>query len=211
MPENITGLSSFASQARLLLRLMGEHVMKRTYYQDLGVPWRATQKEIEKAYWGWQEERRARGTVDSAARRAEEAYRTLSEPGRRRSYDRLVDGRYHPAWIETFPGPAQEAYERCLALEREGRRRQALTSARRAVQLDPHSPVYRSHAGLLTAKSGGSIGEALRQGRLAHEQDPRSRSIALNLAAIYDIAGFRKRAARLRRRNRQKLTSLFSS
>jgi Flp pilus assembly protein TadD len=88
-----------------------------------------------------------------------------------------------------------------------GREKRALASLRRAVKLDPRNALYLSYLALLTARSGGSLGQAVRYGQEALEREPGDRGIALNLAVVLEMAGMHMRARRIRRQHRRSLLS----
>ncbi len=182
---------------------------RRTCYSDLGIPEGASRKEIERAFWDRQRQGGEAAGGPEALQRAERAYLTLSDPERRRMYDRRLGKARHPAWDQSAPMAARETFGRCLQLMARKEHGRALRMAKRAVSLDPACPLYRSCMALLMARTGASVQEALRQGRAAWEQDPRDRRIALNLAALYETAGMRKRARSLRRRWKRGLLSAF--
>lgn len=187
---------------------------RTTCYADLGVPRSASQKEIETALWLWRERWRRGDALEERLRKAEQAYLTLSDPCRRRAYDRLLGVSRHPAWKEERPRrtvAARKVFRRCQALMRRGDDEGALRMARRAAALDPGCALYWSALGLLVARSGGCLREAVRHGQRGYELEPAERRIALNLAAIYEKAGLRKRALRLRRDHKWSLPDMFQS
>jgi Flp pilus assembly protein TadD len=174
--------------------------MRRTYYEDLGIPSRASRKAIEMAFWRWQGRRLAGQPEADARRRAEEAYMTLADPEKRRDYDRLLGLESHPAWTPSSPHRARASFERAEEMIKRGRNRRAVALLRRAVALDPGSATYRSHLGLLVARTGGSLREAAAHCRRAYEESPHERAIALNFAMICEMNGLHRRASGLRRR-----------
>ena len=92
-----------------------------------------------------------------------------------------------------------------------GDHRGALKLARRAAALDPGCALYWSALGLLVARSGGCLREAVRHGQRGYELEPAERRVALNLAALYEKAGLHKRALKLRRDHRWSLPDIFRS
>ena len=174
--------------------------MRRTYYDDLGIPSSASRKAIEMAFWRWQERSSAGGRSVEARRRAEEAYLTLAEPARRRNYDRLLGLESHPAWTPVSSRRAGALLRRAMAMAKRGRNRRAVALLRRAVSLDPGSAACRSLLGLLVARTGGSLCEAAGHCRGAYEKAPHEKAVVVNYAAICEMTGLRKRAAGLRRR-----------
>jgi tetratricopeptide (TPR) repeat protein len=185
---------------------------RTTCYADLGVSRSASQKEIETALWRWREKWRRGEALEENLRKAEQAYLTLSDSHRRRAYDRLLGINRHPAWVEERPRrsvTARKVFRRCRALMKRGDDQGALTLARRAAALDPGCALYWSALGLLVARSGGCLREAVRHGQRGYELEPAERRVALSLAAIYEKAGLRKRALRLRRDHRWSLPDIF--
>ena len=77
--------------------------------------------------------------------------------------------------------------------------RAALENARRAVAADPGNARSMSYLGLLTARCGGKMRRAVDCAQGAHRMMPGDRTIAMNLAAVLEMAGMSKRARRIRR------------
>jgi curved DNA-binding protein CbpA len=174
--------------------------MRRTYYDDLGIPSSASRKAIEMAYWRQQGKAPAVGRSAESCRRAEEAYLTLADPEKRRSYDRLLGLGSHPAWTPSSSRRAASLLRAAAAMAKRGRNRKALPLARRAVALDPGNAACRSFLGLLVARTGGSLREAAGHCRGAYERSPHEKEIVVNYAAICEMTGLHKRAAGLRQR-----------
>ena len=123
--------------------------MRRTYYEDLGVPASAGRKAIEMAFWRWQGRSSPSGLSTEERRRAEEAYLTLADPKRRRDYDRLLGLGSHPAWTPASSRRAAAFSARAAAMATSGRNRRAVALLRRAVALDPGSAACRSFSASL--------------------------------------------------------------
>ena len=174
--------------------------MRRTYYDDLGIPSSASRKAIEMAYWRRQGRSPAVGWSAEARRRAEEAYLTLADPEKRRGYDRLLGLGSHPAWTPASSRRAGSFLQRAEAMAKRGRNRRALSLLRRAVALDPGNTACRSLLGLLVARTGGSLREAAVHCRGAYERAPHEKEVVVNYAAICEMTGLHKRAAGLRQR-----------
>ena len=174
--------------------------MRRTYYEDLGIPANASRKAIEMAFWRWQGRSPAGGWSAEERRRAEEAYLTLTDPGRRRDYDRLLGLGSHPAWTPAYSRRARAFFQRAVAMAKRGRNRRAVALLRRAVVLDPGSAACRSLLGLLVARTGGSLREAAGHCRGAYEESPCEKAVVINYAVICEMTGLHTRAAGLRRR-----------
>jgi curved DNA-binding protein CbpA len=181
--------------------------VRQNYYQDLGISPAASRKEVERAFWIRQRQCRCGSGSADARRRIEEAYLTLSDPPRRRDYDRRLGCRLHPAWKDGSRETARVMFRNSMLMLEGGREERALASLRRAVNLDPRNALYLSYLALLTARSGGSLGQAVRYGQEALERAPGDRGIALNLAVILEMAGMRRRARRIRRQHRRGLFS----
>lgn len=154
---------------------------------------------MERAFWRGQERCRRRGGDEELRRRIEEAYLTLSDPSRRRDYDRMIGCSRHPAWSVDGERRAAEYLRRCRSHLEGGRARAALENARRAAAADPGNPRSMSYLGLLTARSGGKMRKAIDCAQDAHGLMPGDRTIAMNLAAVLEMAGMSKRARRIRR------------
>lgn len=172
---------------------MGE-TARRTYYDDLGLRPGAGQKEIEMSYW-------RRVTASSGRRDGnwEEAYFVLSDPARRKDYDRKIGLDRHPAWSGGESGErAERLWRRALGLLRENREREALRSLRSSLRLQPAGPGRRSLLALLVARAEGDPREGLRLALAAYRQAPRNTAVVENLAAVCELAGLRKRACGLR-------------
>jgi len=187
---------------------------RATFYADLGVSRGASQKEIETAFWRRREKWRRGEESEENLRKAEKAYLTLSHPPRRRAYDRLLGVGRHPAWTDEQPAmrvSARRLFRRCRSLMKRGDHRGALKLARRAAALDPGCALYWSALGLLIARSGGCLREAVRHAQRGYELEPAERRVALNLAAIYEKAGLRKRALKLRRNHGWSLPDIFQT
>ena len=170
-----------------------------TCYQDLGLTPSAARKDVERAFWRRQEECRRRGGDEGLRRRIEEAYLTLSDPVRRREYDRRIGCSRHPAWSGAGERRAAELLRRCREHLEGGREKAALANVRRAIAADPGNARSLSYLGLLTARSGGQMRRAVDCAQNAHRMMPGDRTIALNLAAVLDMAGMSRRARRIRR------------
>jgi curved DNA-binding protein CbpA len=181
--------------------------LRQNYYQDLGISPAASRKEVERAFWVRQ--RQCRSGIGGAdlRRRIEEAYLTLSNPPRRRDYDRRLGCRLHPAWESGSRETARVMFRNAMVMLEGGREERALASLRRAVRLDRGKALYLSYLALLTARRGGALGEAVRYGQEALERAPGDREIALNMAAILETAGMNRRARRIRRQHRRGLLS----
>jgi hypothetical protein len=177
-------------------------LLRRTYYEDLGVPSGASRKAIEMAFWRWQGRGPAGGLSAGARRRAEEAYMTLADPGKRRDYDRLLGLGSHPAWTPSSSHRAGALLQRATAMAKRGRNRRAVFLLRRAVALDPGNAACRSLLGLLVARTGGSLCEAAGHCRGAYERSPREKAVVVNYAVVCEMTGLPRRAAGLRRRAR---------
>lgn len=174
-------------------------IVRRTHYEELGISTSATQKQVERAFYL----RRKGGGRAALSGRVDAAYAILSDPQRRRAYDRRIGCSPHPAWVDASPVEAKEVFERGLDLFRKGRCARALPYVRHAVALDPRKPLYGSYLALLIAVTGGNLRDAVRLGRRAWEHEPGSRPVAMNLAAVYEIAGLARRAGRIRRAARR--------
>ena len=90
-----------------------------------------------------------------------------------------------------------------------GENRKALGMVRRAAERDPGRALYWSMLGLLTARTGGCLREAVRHCQRGYELEPGERRVALSLADLYERVGLHQRALRLRRRHRWGLADLF--
>lgn len=189
---------------------MKRESVRRSYYHDLGIRPGASRKIVERAFWLWQQRCRRSRFPSDACRRAEEAYLTLSDPSRRRDYDRRLGWEDHPAWRKVYRGSARVFFSRCQHMMKRRRYAGALDSVRRSVTLDPYNALYLSYLGLLTALTGGCLRKAARCAQEAFERSPGETRIADNLATILEMAGMPKRARKIRRRSRRSLLSLIS-
>ena len=172
-----------------------ERSRKKSYYQELGIPVRSTQKEIEIAFWGRQEEYRRRKMTDELFRLAEEAYQVLSDPARRGDYDRQIGLVIHPAWRSDSKGAARRCFRAGLNRMARGRETEALALLERSVRLDPEEPHPRSYLALLIARTGGCRHTAVHHGRRAAEAAPDAVNILWNLSRVYRLVGLKGRAA----------------
>jgi Flp pilus assembly protein TadD len=183
---------------------------RQSYYHDLGIRPGASRKGIERAFWLWQERCRLSHIPSDASRRAEEAYLTLSDPRRRRDYDRRLGCEEHPAWKKVSRGTARVFFRQGLHMMKRRRHTRALDFVRRSVTLDPYNALYLSYLGLLTARTGGCLRKATRCAQEAFERSPSEARIADNLASTLELAGMPKRARKIRRGSRRSLLSLLS-
>jgi Flp pilus assembly protein TadD len=175
------------------------------HYGTLGVAPAASQRQIEVAFRGWTERRRAGAESERAFQRAESAYRVLCCPDSRARHDRQLGLVRHPAWA-TGRAPAVRDWVR-LALRElgQGRPDRARRLLDRAVSLAPEDPRARSYLALALARTGGCLHDAERHGRYALERRPREAAYCFNLAEVYAAAGLRARACAVRLRGWQAL------
>lgn len=174
---------------------------RRTHYDELGLVPGADRKKVERAFWEIRTGREGGGARRGALRAAEQAYLVLSDPGKRRAYDRLIGIDRHPAWEETArdAAEARNTYRRALALLERKREEEALGLLKACVRLHPGEALYRSSLALLLARRGRGVKKGFRLGMEAYRQSPGDRGVAENTAAICDIAGLHKRASAIRR------------
>jgi len=170
------------------------------HYGALGISPAASQRQIEQAFRGWSDRRRA-GSVSAAAYlRAENAYHHLCVPDARLRHDRQLGLVTHPAWAAGC-APAVRACIRHALLELgQGRAERARQLLDRAVSLAPGNPHARSYLALALARTGGPLHDADRHGRYALALRPREAAFFFNLAEVYAAAGLRSRACALRAR-----------
>jgi len=170
------------------------------HYGALGVPPAASQRQIELAFRGWQERRRAGVESVAAYRRAESAYHVLCAPDSRARHDRQLGLVTHPAWTAGRDQAARACVRHALRELGQGRAGQARRLLDRAVALAPENPLARSYLALALARSGGCLHEAARHARYAIERRPREAAFFFNLAEVYAVAGLRARAFAFRAR-----------
>lgn len=170
------------------------------HYGALGVPPAASQRQIEVAFRGWAERRRAGVANEIAYLLAESAYHVLSVPDTRACHDRQLGLERHPAWAAEGD-PAVRACVR-LALRElgQGRAGRALRLLERAVASAPADVSARSYLALALARTGGCLHQAERHGRYALERQPFEAAFHFNLAEVYRAAGLSTRACAARMR-----------
>jgi hypothetical protein len=170
------------------------------HYGALGVQPSASPRLIEQAFLAWGD-RLARGLESLAAyRRAESAYHVLATPDSRARHDRQLGLLTHPAWAGGRDRAARDCIRQGLRELGRGSAGRARPLLERAVSLDPRDPQARSYLALALARTGGSLHEAARLGRLAIERRPREAAFYFNLAEVYSTAGLRTRAFAIRAR-----------
>jgi Flp pilus assembly protein TadD len=180
------------------------------HYGALGVSPAASQRQIEQAFRGWTDRRRAGSESADSYLRAERAYHLLCVPEARLRHDRQLGLVTHPAWSAGRDRVARSCTRRALHELGQGRAGQARQLLDRAVALAPEDPHARSYLALALARTGGSLHEADRHARYALARRPREAAFLFNLAAVYAAAGLRARAWSTRARGWQTvLVSLF--
>lgn len=180
------------------------------HYGALGVsPW-ASQRQIEQAFRGWTDRRRAGTASTDSYLRAESAYHLLCVPAARAHHDRQLGLVTHPAWAAERDHVARSCTRRALLELGQGRAERARKLLDRAVTLAPEDPHARSYLALALARTGGSLHDADRHGRYALSRRPREAPFLFNLAEVYAAAGLRARAYEFRARGwRAIVASLF--
>jgi Flp pilus assembly protein TadD len=179
------------------------------HYGVLGVPPGASQRQIEVAYRGWADRRRA-GTADiEAYRRAESAYHVLCVPETRARHDRQLGLVAHPAWAAGREQAVRACICRALRDLGRGRAADARQLLERAVAIAPDDACARSYLALALARSGGCLHAAASHGRYAIERRPREAAFFFNLAEVYAAAGLRAGACAFRVRGWHALARSF--
>jgi curved DNA-binding protein CbpA len=178
--------------------MKAQTVRTPSHYETLGVPPEAGARAIEEAFLRWGEQFRQSVVGEGAFRAAETAYRTLADPGQRALHDRRLGRVLHPAWGEPAAGPARRWHEAALRALARGRLPAARRLLAQAVRARPHDPAPRSYLALALARSGAALHEAARHGEYAVRQCPGEPAFRFNLAAVYDAADLRTRAAGVR-------------
>lgn len=168
------------------------------YYGALGVPPQSSQRQIEVAFRGWAERRRAGVQGEDAYRRAEIAYRVLCDPGTRARHDRQLGLVKHPAWAAGRDPVARACIRGALRELGRGRADRARRLLERAVALAPGDPHARSYLALAIARTGGCLHDAERHGSYALERRPREAAFFFNIAEVYAAAGLSARACAAR-------------
>lgn len=159
------------------------------HYGALGVSPAASQRQIEQAFRGWSDRRRAGAESADSYLRAESAYHLLSVPAARVRHDRQLGLVTHPAWAAERDRAARDCVRRALLELGCGRADLALRLLDRAVALAPDDPHARSYLALALARAGGSLHDAARHGRFALSRRPREAAFFFNLAEVYAAAG----------------------
>lgn len=173
------------------------------HYGALGVSPAASQRQIEQAFRGWTDRRRAGAASADSYLRAETAYHLLSVPAARARHDRQLGLVMHPAWAAGRDHVARACIRRALLELGQGRAGRARQLLDRAVALSPADPHARSYLALVLARTGGSLHDAERHGRYALSRRPREAAFLFNLAEVYAAAGLRARAYESRARGWQ--------
>lgn len=186
----------------LLAKSLMESTRSRAsgHYGTLGVPPDASQRQIERAFRGWEDRRRQGAVSVDDYRRAESAYQILSVPDSRMRHDRQLGLVDHPAWATGRAVVARKCLRHALRELDQGRPGRAVPLLERAVSLCPEDPQARSYLALAIARTGGCLHDADRHGRFAVERRPREAAFLFNLAEVYGAAGLRARAWVLRAR-----------
>ena len=180
------------------------------HYGALGVSPAASQRQIEQAFRGWTDRRRAGAESNDSYLRAESAYHLLSAPDTRACHDRQLGLVTHPAWAAGRDRAARACTRRALLELSQGRAGRARKFLDRAVSLAPEDPHARSYLALVLARTGGSLHDADRHGRYALSRRPQEAAFFFNLAEVYAAAGLRARACASRARGWHALAvSLF--
>lgn len=177
------------------------------HYGVLGVSPAASQRQIEQAFRGWMDRRRAGAESVESYREAETAYHVLCVPGTRARHDRQLGLVGHPAWSAGCDPLARSCLRRAvreLRLGQAGRARQLLE---RAVALAPENPHARSYLALALVRTGGCLHDAARHGSYALERCPREAAFRFNLAEVHAAAGLRARARGARARGWQSIVA----
>jgi hypothetical protein len=173
---------------------------RNTHYDELGVTPGAGQKKIEEAYWV---RRFAGGDTlpGSSLASADRAYLVLSDPLKRRAYDRRIGIGRHPAWAEerSRAAKARTTYRRALTLAGRRREGEALKLMKQCVRLSPDNALYRSSMALLMARTGHGVEKGVRFAMDAYRQSPADHGVVENVAAVCELAGLKRRASGLRR------------
>ena len=170
------------------------------HYGALGVSPAASQRQIELAFRGWTDRRRAGAESADSFLRAESAYHLLSVPDARLRHDRQLGLVTHPAWAAGRDLAARAWIRRALLELGQGRAGRARQFLDRAVSIAPDDPHARSYLALALARTGGSLHDAARHGRHAISRRPREAAFFFNLAEVYAAAGLRARACASRAR-----------
>ena len=168
------------------------------HYGALGVPPMSSQRQIEVAFRGWTERRRAGVQGDDAYRRAEIAYHVLSDPDARARHDRQVGLVQHPAWAAGRAPVVQACIRGALRDLGRGRADRARRLLDRAVALAPEDPHARSYLALAITRTGGCLHDAQRHGSYALERRPREAAFFFNIAEVYAAAGLSAKACAAR-------------
>lgn len=180
------------------------------HYGALGVTTAASQRQIELAFRGWTDRRRAGAASTEAYLRAETAYHHLCAPDTRARHDRQLGLVTHPAWAAGRDHIARACLRRALLELGQGRAGSARQLLDRAVVLTPENPHARSYLALALVRTGGSLHDADRHARYALSRRPREAAFLFNLAEVHAAAGLRTRAHESRARGWQALVfSLF--
>ena len=180
------------------------------HYGALGVSPAASQRQIEQAFRGWTDRRRAGAESNDSYLRAERAYHILSTPPARLRHDRQLGLVTHPAWAAGRDLAVRACIRRALLELAQGRAGRARQFLDRAVSIAPENPHARSYLALALARTGGSLHDADLHGRYALSRQPQEAAFFFNLAEVYAAAGLRARSCASRARGWHALAvSLF--
>ena len=170
------------------------------HYGALGVSPAASQRQIELAFRGWTDRRRAGAESADRLPPRRRAPTTSSPPPAPARVTTVSWGSCRtPRGRRSATRSSGACVRRALRELGQGRAGRARQLLDRAVSLAPDDPRARSYLALALARTGGCLHDADRHGRYrAVERRPREAAFFFNLAEVYAAAGLRARACAYR-------------
>jgi tetratricopeptide (TPR) repeat protein len=202
------------AEARADLLRLYEALPRATHYAVLGLRPDATAGDVSAAYgrlaedqdrrWkGLEGDTRLSSAMFTLKLRRREAFEALSDPERRRGYDRAL-GQMRPApalapTMALHPGlgpesPAGDLVKEARRLQDRGEGDRALPLLLKAVEKDPKDQQARRELAIALAADPALAPKAERHFLAALEQDPLDTDLRYRLAIFYKKAGLKARA-----------------
>jgi tetratricopeptide (TPR) repeat protein len=177
-------------------------------YEVLRIPEGASETDIKKAFRQLAKQyhpdsRRVRENPAAAEERflqITDAYKVLSDAGKRAEYDRNYGSRKKNVADSKQPGSAKTWYREGRNAYRREQFEDASEHFRKAVKLFPENPLYCSWLGLSLSKQDGLLHEARRWCEKATLLAPSNPDYYVNLSLVYRNAGIKTLTAKYLRK-----------